>query len=177
MRPSNRSRILDAALNVVEQDGVNAVTFESVAQAAGLTRGGITYHFPSREDLLLGLHQYLAAEWEAAMVKHAGVPAEQATEKQRLVAYLKSCEQTASSADLQLYLESNSDPRYVVPWNEVAARWLSSPDTTQATLTATIVKLAANGLWLHDSLSPAPLPADIRRAAVERLIEMLNQTL
>lgn len=46
MRPSKRDTILQAALSVVETDGVTAVTYESVAAASGLTKGGLLYHFP-----------------------------------------------------------------------------------------------------------------------------------
>ena len=46
MRESKRTVILDAAVNVIESDGITAVTFDSVAAAAGITRGGIIYHFP-----------------------------------------------------------------------------------------------------------------------------------
>ncbi|WP_369008044.1 TetR family transcriptional regulator, partial [Staphylococcus aureus] len=31
---------------------MTAVTFDSVAAAAGITRAGIIYHFPSRDDLI-----------------------------------------------------------------------------------------------------------------------------
>ena len=54
MRTSKRDRILDAAVNVINRDGVRAVTFESVAAEAKLTRGGLLYHFPSREALQIG---------------------------------------------------------------------------------------------------------------------------
>lgn len=59
MRTSKRDRILDAAVNVINRDGVRAVTFESVAAEAKLTRGGLLYHFPSREALLRGIDEHL----------------------------------------------------------------------------------------------------------------------
>jgi AcrR family transcriptional regulator len=66
MRTSKRDRILDAAVNVINRDGVRAVTFESVAAEAKLTRGGLLYHFPSREALLRGIDEQVQA-WEASM--------------------------------------------------------------------------------------------------------------
>lgn len=67
MRTSKRDRILDAAVNVINRDGVRAVTFESVAAEAKLTRGGLLYHFPSREALLRGIDEHLVQAWEASM--------------------------------------------------------------------------------------------------------------
>ncbi|UUS13841.1 TetR/AcrR family transcriptional regulator [Stenotrophomonas sp. CD2] len=63
MRTSKRDRILDAAVNVINRDGVRAVTFESVAAEAKLTRGGLLYHFPSREALLRGIDEHLVQAW------------------------------------------------------------------------------------------------------------------
>ena len=48
MRTSNRRKILDAIIAIVERDGITAVTFDAVAAETGLTRGGLLYHFPSR---------------------------------------------------------------------------------------------------------------------------------
>jgi AcrR family transcriptional regulator len=74
VRPSNRDRILDAAVRVIQREGVTAVTFDSVAAEAELTRGGIMYHFPSRDDLLVAIHQHLADSWEASLLESATHP-------------------------------------------------------------------------------------------------------
>ena len=44
VRESKKTMILDAAIQVIEEDGITAVTFDSVAAAAGITRAGIIYH-------------------------------------------------------------------------------------------------------------------------------------
>lgn len=83
MRTSKRDRILDAAVNVINRDGVRAVTFESVAAEARLTRGGLLYHFPSREALLRGIDEYLAQAWEASMETLLGKRADEASALER----------------------------------------------------------------------------------------------
>lgn len=177
MRPSNRSKILDAALRVVEREGVAAVTYDAVAQESGLTRGGMIYHFPSREALLLAIHQHLASEWEAMMVEHAGKLASKATPKERLVAYLKSCNQSASKADLQLYLEATVNPEFAEPWHVVMERWIPRSATApedSGGIDALVARLAADGLWMNDSLSAAPLSAKTRKALLNRIIELIE---
>ena len=74
MRPSNRSKILDAAVRVIHRDGVTGITFDSVAAESGVTRGGMMYHFPSREALVQALHQHLAEQWETSLELSAGKP-------------------------------------------------------------------------------------------------------
>ena len=46
-----RGRILDAAMRLFAERGYNAVTNADIAEAAGLTRGAMLYHFASREAL------------------------------------------------------------------------------------------------------------------------------
>jgi AcrR family transcriptional regulator len=47
-----RERILEAAEHVVGEVGAARMTLEGVAQAAGVSKGGLLYHFPSKEALL-----------------------------------------------------------------------------------------------------------------------------
>ncbi|MHC1561103.1 TetR/AcrR family transcriptional regulator [Actinomycetospora sp. C-140] len=54
-RPSQRDRILDAYTDLVVTSGPETVTLDAVASAAGVSKGGLLYHFGSREALLEGL--------------------------------------------------------------------------------------------------------------------------
>jgi AcrR family transcriptional regulator len=47
-----RKRILDAAMELFAERGYHASSNADVAEAAGLTRGAMLYHFPTREDLV-----------------------------------------------------------------------------------------------------------------------------
>lgn len=57
-----RARILDEAVKVIASCGYAAATNAAVAEAAGITRGAMLYHFPTREDLLEGVIGYLQIE-------------------------------------------------------------------------------------------------------------------
>ncbi|MCC8164595.1 MAG: TetR/AcrR family transcriptional regulator [Planctomycetes bacterium] len=46
------SRILDAAIRVFASGGLTGTTMEAVASAAGLTKGGLTHYFHSKEELV-----------------------------------------------------------------------------------------------------------------------------
>ena len=46
-RPSARARLLDAAVAVVRRDGAQALTLDAVAAEAGVSKGGLLYHFRS----------------------------------------------------------------------------------------------------------------------------------
>jgi AcrR family transcriptional regulator len=52
-----RERILEAAERVVTEVGAARLTLDAVAQSAGVSKGGLLYHFPSKESLLGALAQ------------------------------------------------------------------------------------------------------------------------
>jgi AcrR family transcriptional regulator len=45
---STRENILRAANLVVVEEGVSRMTLEAVAREAGVSKGGLLYHFPSK---------------------------------------------------------------------------------------------------------------------------------
>ena len=68
MRPSSRDAILDAAFRLAGHDGgALPITFDAVATEAGVTKGGVLYHFPTRAELVRAVTRYVAQRVEAAM--------------------------------------------------------------------------------------------------------------
>jgi AcrR family transcriptional regulator len=69
--PDMRTRLLDAAEAIVRKGGVSALTLEAAARAAGVSKGGLLYHFASKEALLSGLlarlADFVAADFEAGV--------------------------------------------------------------------------------------------------------------
>jgi AcrR family transcriptional regulator len=59
--PDARTRILDAVERIVLARGVAGLTLEAAAREAGVSKGGLLYHFASKEALLTGLLERLAA--------------------------------------------------------------------------------------------------------------------
>ncbi len=50
-----RQRILDAALDIVEAQGIGALTQPKIAKATGLRQSHLTYYFPRKADLFVAL--------------------------------------------------------------------------------------------------------------------------
>ncbi|WP_421930716.1 TetR/AcrR family transcriptional regulator [Phenylobacterium sp.] len=68
---ATRRRILDAAMAVVADEGYHAATHQRIAQAAGLVRTAINYHFPDQDSLADALVDHLhrlKAERVAAVI-------------------------------------------------------------------------------------------------------------
>ncbi|WP_289241881.1 TetR/AcrR family transcriptional regulator [Delftia sp.] len=59
-RPSSRDKILDAATALVSERGVQQLTIEAAAAAAGVTKAGLIYHFKTRDELLVAVVESMA---------------------------------------------------------------------------------------------------------------------
>ena len=57
-----RAALLDAASRIVQQRGVEHLTLDLTAQEAGVSKGGLLYHFASKELLLRGVVEHHMAE-------------------------------------------------------------------------------------------------------------------
>ena len=58
---STRERLLDAAEAVVIERGVSALTLEAVAARAKVSKGGLLYHFPSKDAVVQGMVSRVAS--------------------------------------------------------------------------------------------------------------------
>lgn len=65
-----RARILDEAVRVIAELGYAATTNAAVAEAAGITRGAMLYHFPTRETLLEAAIEHIQVQ-RAALFRDA----------------------------------------------------------------------------------------------------------
>lgn len=189
MRQSKRTEILEAGSRVVQREGVTALTYESVAQEAGVTKGGLLYHFPSREALLLALHEHVAGQWEAAMEADAGGTAAEVDAGSRFLAYAR-LHDTPARAELLLMLEASEDQAASAVWEAVHERW--APPVPQsagaeqsagaaeggehdaAAVRAFLARLAADGLWLYEALDEEGLDPALHERLLREMTRMAS---
>jgi DNA-binding transcriptional regulator YbjK len=115
--PSTRERILRAALELIGREGIAAVSNRRLANAAEVSLGSLTYHFPSQasllqESLLLYVGEEVARlEAIAASLRARQprpTPAEVAAEVQRVAA--ENSDRPEQVAELELHLRASRDP-------------------------------------------------------------------
>ncbi len=67
-----REKILEAAYRVVQQHGAGHLTLENVAWEAGVSKGGLLYHFRSKDDLIRGMVEEHVRQEERHMQENLG---------------------------------------------------------------------------------------------------------
>ncbi len=176
MRPSNRSAIVEAAHRVAERQGGADFSFETTATEAGLTKAGVLYHFPTREDLVLAVVEYVAGTWEQAMLAALGVPFEEATPAERIRAYVAvAAHDDVSRADVAVYADALCRPAHLGPWDEVFARWFDLDDCPPAERARlTCARFAADGLWMAKATGGVQASGPAYAALVAQLLAMTH---
>src|SRR5258706_6748140 len=75
-KPPPRGRILQAAREFFYREGINAVSVDAIAAAAGTNKMTLYRHFSSRDELVAAYLSALAAEgegvWDEARAEHPG---------------------------------------------------------------------------------------------------------
>lgn len=59
-----RHRICEATLQGLCTIGFDRLSLGLVAEIAGISRGAITHHFPSKTEILVGAFEHMTAEWK-----------------------------------------------------------------------------------------------------------------
>jgi AcrR family transcriptional regulator len=174
MRPSNRTAIIEAAHRVAERQGGADFSYETTASEAGLTKAGVLYHFPSREELVLAVVEYVAQSWEHAMLEALGRPLDEATPAQRIRAYVEvAAGDDVSRADFAIYADALCRPAHLGPWNEVFSRWFDLEGcSAEQRARLTTARFAADGLWVAKATETMPPTADEYDALVAHLLSL-----
>ncbi len=73
-RRQRHERILDAALGVIAQKGYQRAAVEEIALASQTSKGGLYFHFPTKQAILLALLDRLAVQLRARI--HSAIAAE-----------------------------------------------------------------------------------------------------
>ncbi len=170
-----RDRLLNAAEEVVAQDGVQNLTLDAVARRAGVSKGGLLYHFPSKSALVTGIVERLACRCEAEQAKaigrDGGGPG--VFTRAYLATGIDSLDPQAQPVHTALLAAAGTDPQYLDPFRQRLAQWqarLESDGLDPAT--ATIVRLAIDGLCLCRLLG-LPVPqGELRDRVIDQLISM-----
>jgi len=106
-----RARILDEAVKVIASSGYAAATNAAVAEAAGITRGAMLYHFPTREDLLEGVIGFLQLE-RAELFRRAAedLPVVADVTEHAIDSYWDLLRHPAFTAFMELETAARTDP-------------------------------------------------------------------
>lgn len=175
-RAGTADRIIDAAEAIVEEHGVAALTLEQAAKRAGVSKGGVLYHFPSKEALVAAMIGRFTQRFDNAV---AQLTAEDSSAKGRTTrSYVKASFGHApgtgpkfdrACGSITAALANNPGNLAVV--REQSARWQRAVEADGLDpVFASIIRLAVDGLWLGENFNLMQLNPRMRAKIEARLI-------
>jgi AcrR family transcriptional regulator len=172
-----RETLLHAATQVILEKGVEALTLDAVARQASVSKGGLLYHFPNKNALVVGLGEQLIQEFEAALKAEFDQDDAPGTPGQWVRAYIRSTlrmsgQTLALVARLtSLIVEMPPELLNAAEAYEQRCRQRLDADGLDPTQ-AVIIQLAIDGLWFSEIFQLSALDETRRTQVVERLLAM-----
>ncbi|MGW4089005.1 TetR/AcrR family transcriptional regulator [Nocardia sp. NPDC004750] len=177
MTADTRDRILDALETLLLEKGMSHVTLENVAATAGVSKGGLLYHFKSKDALLAGLVRRLA--------DRAGQQLDNSVAQGGSVAewYLQTPNPAveAEAVELELYrsmlatmrtIDATPEPDEVQQaLVDLMNSWSDGLDEEVADpVRADLIRLVGDGVYLRALLGLPPIDPVRYRHVVDRLL-------
>lgn len=169
-----RKALLAAASQVIQKDGALALTFEAVAKIAGVSKGGLLYHFPSKEALIKGLIEATLDAFEQRIAKLMGED-EQIRGRWTRAYWIATLEDGQTEALASMFAAAMLDPVYQPAMLAQTAEWQArSADDGLDPALAELLKLAADGYWFAQLHGIAP-DDETARGKLKALVMDLTQ--
>jgi AcrR family transcriptional regulator len=175
---ATRDRILDAAESIVIRDGVARLTLDAAAAEAQLSKGGILYHFRSRDLLVSGMVERLVAGFDADLAEEQAADETPDGDGDYVRAYIRAtvrvsrtpAEVRRERAGAAILAAMACEPQLLEPLRVSFDRWQERlvADGVDP-VAATVARLAADGLWLSSLFGFAPLAEPLRTAVAAYL--------
>ena len=165
-----RSRLLDAASAVLLRDGPHGLTLETVAAQAGVSKGGLLYHFATKAALLDGLVERWLADADADMSARVDGSPGGFVRAYLEVSDLHGVSERRRATEARLLAALAAEPERLQSVREHYAVWQSRTEADASDpVAATVARLAIDGLWIAQLLRLAPPEGDLHEQVVERI--------
>jgi AcrR family transcriptional regulator len=175
MTKRTRQHILTVASQIVQRDGVAHLTIDAVAREAKLSKGGVLYHFPSKDALVGGMVMDHIENFTHDLTTHQ---AEENGPGGWLRAYLRASDDTVQKEPdpvVCLIAAIATNPALLAPLQEHFALWQEQAvqDGIDPAL-ATIIRLAVDGLWFADLFQLGSPQGELRKEVLRLLHSMAH---
>jgi AcrR family transcriptional regulator len=152
---ATRTALIEASVAVLKEHGITGFTLDRVAAIAGVSKGGLLYHYPNKEALL----QATVARFAAGFTET--LEAVRASDEDVVAAYVEASFVSLQwSAETQAVMSISAvDDALVDPMRAAYAAWQQAlaNDPRVPWETAMLLRMAVDGMWFAQTMRMAPL--------------------
>ncbi|GAA1991552.1 TetR/AcrR family transcriptional regulator [Microbacterium pumilum] len=175
--PLAREKVLDAFEAILAEDGERAATMDATARAAGVSKGGLLYHFASKDALETGLLERLRT------LVDADVAAMSAAAEGPVAHFLRSSVMQNDPLDRVILaasrLAQGGSSTAADALRDVREKWADAIRPHAQDETALdLVMLVSDGLYFNNALAGGSIPGPVPRgAAMDALIALVEKAI
>ncbi len=174
-----RARVLDAAERLVLETGAGHLTLDAVAKCAGVSKGGLLYHFPTKDLLLEAMLARFLSDIEAQIAtrcaRSKGAPTRLDEFRQRVRVLLEP-HQPRHRAGAALLAASADKPALMAHCRRSYREFVDEIATLPGGFErAALVQLAVDGLVLGELLQLSPYTSEERSQLVKALLKAADR--
>ncbi len=173
-RRSSRSKILEGALDLIRNN--QSVSLDSAAAAAGLTKPGLMYYYPSKAALMRAIVDHLLDFYEGRVAKTVPSP-DEASPEERLIAYARWMMDGSDRADLVVFSDPRLTEELAARWSARMRPWVEVPADLPAERRARLLTLraAAEGVWFANASGIHPYNAEETEGVLQSLLTLVEK--
>jgi len=176
-RHSRKLDILLAAARVIADKGIFNLTLETVAKEAGISKGGLLYHYDSKEKMIEDMVVYLT---ESYLCKIDETVSEDKTQRGKWSrAFLDVTLNKANTKKIMnnsLLAAMAVNPKLMKPVQDAYGYWQDHLEHDGIDpVTAMIARLVADGIWLSQLLNINQLDQDMLDQVHKRLLLLIDR--
>lgn len=153
-----RRQLLDQAARLSVEEGMAGISLQDVAAAAGVTKGGLLHHFPTKQALVEAMFtDFLAVldrDIDALIAADGEGPG--CFSRAYVDAMFRQGEIGADSSCAVLGIAMLTDPRLRELWAKWLAARLDRHHATDSAAELEVIRYAADGVWLADFMEVRP---------------------
>ena len=168
-----QARIFEACQSILVEKGSKGLTLDAVAQEAKLSKGGLLYHFPTKEVLVKELFQHVIDAFDVEITQQAEISKEE--KGSWLKAYAAGSMKQALNPAISKLMASLFASVDDFPWvhsfmQEKYSEWQNKAEASGVDpAVATLFRLTIDGMWFTEIYQYAP-PSKKRREEILRVL-------
>ncbi len=169
-----RRQLIEVAARICVERGFGGLTLDAAAREAGVSKGGLMHHFPSKQALLDGLCDFVIEAFDRRLAEIAATDPDPRGRFTR--AYLLANAEAGTAPAIEHW---NSLAILMVAQADMRARWgrwmeahIARIEAVEGSTACLIVRLASDGLWLFDMFGAPGVAAERREGLIDALVAM-----
>ncbi|HJA39965.1 MAG TPA: TetR/AcrR family transcriptional regulator [Firmicutes bacterium] len=173
-----KKSILIAAADIVKEEGVAKLTLEAVAKKAGLSKGGLLYHYSNKEALIKGMVQDWTYNYfnsiETLIKNNTKSKVSSWTDAyiKATLSDLNNDKRLSSALIAAMFTNPSLLEEYKKEYHILLGK-LMNDDIDP--IKVTIIRLAIDGFWFSEIFELSPLDEKLKNGVIHKLSRMIKE--